>query len=589
MDCTAHQGTAPERGGAYVVRWLIALSSLLLAAGCDCKQVVCYYPNKTLVKCWNQPVVIFSSPQTATCAAHGDHKTCCSQHFGGDPASYHAQEVGAPSENICCDKDKNEDLCCQEHDKDSKQFKLSQLPTPELSYAGLDGLVDFGTSILRVEVPSEGDYFETRLKGRIAISGGICTATQKECPLQVLFVELKPALDPLPLQTAKKKSVSGVLVRNVNTWTGRRQMNDGAIVMDTTNRLGLQGTLDGTEYAAVLDPTPWFKGSMHYNAIRLTASGPRTNNLIKIFGKFSSGDIQATLTINIWATRCQPVIHPSAQCLPDIEAGFPGRLELTSTYERLESMQSSQDLCDTLMVSDPTTVCTAGGDAEFPTFTCKKQPLPPAATPAEVASQLEFRWRDATGYELGDAPAETLQWMPVFPVTLTVENKWGRRVDAQVMQASQSATCPKAMEYLTNRMGSNYQSLNLAQADPALCQSRCDEEAQCKAWTYVKPGFQGPKARCWLKHDVPLARPDACCVSAVKGMEYATDRPGSNYKSFELAEADAAPCQASCAAEAGCRAWTYVKPGVQGPKARCWLKQGVPTARSSGCCISGVK
>src|SRR5262245_51200379 len=70
-----------------------------------------------------------------------------------------------------------------------------------------------------------------------------------------------------------------------------------------------------------------------------------------------------------------------------------------------------------------------------------------------------------------------------------------------------------------------------------------------------------------------------------------TDRPGlgSDYSNFDLSEASPLPCQLACLNDARCRAFTYVKPGVQGPNARCWLKSSVPAARPSTCCISGVK
>jgi hypothetical protein len=72
-------------------------------------------------------------------------------------------------------------------------------------------------------------------------------------------------------------------------------------------------------------------------------------------------------------------------------------------------------------------------------------------------------------------------------------------------------------------------------------------------------------------------------------MQAAIDRPGQDYRSFDLDSATPALCEKACAQEARCRAWTYVKPGVQGSKARCWLKKGVPPAKRDGCCISGVK
>ena len=66
------------------------------------------------------------------------------------------------------------------------------------------------------------------------------------------------------------------------------------------------------------------------------------------------------------------------------------------------------------------------------------------------------------------------------------------------------------------------------------------------------------------------------------------DRPGQDYKNFEL-DSNANTCEFACTKDAKCKAWTYVKPGVQGLKARCWLKTGVPPLRSNSCCTSGLK
>ena len=67
------------------------------------------------------------------------------------------------------------------------------------------------------------------------------------------------------------------------------------------------------------------------------------------------------------------------------------------------------------------------------------------------------------------------------------------------------------------------------------------------------------------------------------------DRPGGDYKDFDLSEAKYQSCQNACADDSNCRAYTYVRPGVQGDKARCWLKDSVPAPGSSTCCISGIK
>ena len=66
------------------------------------------------------------------------------------------------------------------------------------------------------------------------------------------------------------------------------------------------------------------------------------------------------------------------------------------------------------------------------------------------------------------------------------------------------------------------------------------------------------------------------------------DRPGMDYKNFNLPSPDPKLCQNSCQQDTACKAWTYVKPGVQGQSARCWLKSGVPAPRQNTCCVSGV-
>ncbi len=78
-------------------------------------------------------------------------------------------------------------------------------------------------------------------------------------------------------------------------------------------------------------------------------------------------------------------------------------------------------------------------------------------------------------------------------------------------------------------------------------------------------------------------------VQSTMTWEPDTDRPGSDLRSFALDTADPQLCAQACANDPKCRAFTYVKPGIQGSKARCWLKSGVPSPRAKPCCISGVK
>lgn len=73
------------------------------------------------------------------------------------------------------------------------------------------------------------------------------------------------------------------------------------------------------------------------------------------------------------------------------------------------------------------------------------------------------------------------------------------------------------MEMDTDRMGADMYGFALVAADPAMCQTACNVNAQCMAWTYLKPGLRGPQAQCFLKNAVPAATRNNCCVSGTRG------------------------------------------------------------------------
>ncbi|OPY16413.1 MAG: hypothetical protein A4E69_00240 [Syntrophus sp. PtaB.Bin138] len=180
----------------------------------------------------------------------------------------------------------------------------------------------------------------------------------------------------------------------------------------------------------------------------------------------------------------------------------------------------------------------------------------------------------------------------------------------------------QTMESNMDRPGMNLKNFNLPSPDPKICQDACKQETACRAWTYVKPGVQSQAARCLLKSGVPTAVPNTCCVSGVASsqvispiqmqampiqtaqtpqmqqpagigskvgeMETNIDRPGMNFKNFDLPLADPKLCKSYCQMDSACKAWTYVNPGIQAQAARCWLKSGVPAAVPNACCVSGL-
>ena len=81
-----------------------------------------------------------------------------------------------------------------------------------------------------------------------------------------------------------------------------------------------------------------------------------------------------------------------------------------------------------------------------------------------------------------------------------------------------------------------------------------------------------------------------CPSNASAQLEQETDRAGLDYRDFDMnAASRPEDCEAICRQEARCRAFTYVRAGVQGAAPRCWLKEGVPEPRRNACCVSGVK
>lgn len=141
--------------------------------------------------------------------------------------------------------------------------------------------------------------------------------------------------------------------------------------------------------------------------------------------------------------------------------------------------------------------------------------------------------------------------------------------------------------------GSDYDNFTAASA--TVCRNSCGGDSRCQAWTWVKPGVQGPAGRCWLKHRLPKLVKNACCNSGSReniskrdvNAEDRTDRPGLDYKNFDTDSWKS--CEAACAGEQACAAWAYGRPGYQGPRGHCWLKTRVPHPVTNEKTVSGVK
>jgi PAN domain len=86
---------------------------------------------------------------------------------------------------------------------------------------------------------------------------------------------------------------------------------------------------------------------------------------------------------------------------------------------------------------------------------------------------------------------------------------------AGVKGASVALPHVPGMEFSIERPGGDYRSLDPAPPGPAACATSCQADARCRAWTYLRAGYRGPEARCFLKNHVTRPRLEACCVSGV--------------------------------------------------------------------------
>lgn len=98
----------------------------------------------------------------------------------------------------------------------------------------------------------------------------------------------------------------------------------------------------------------------------------------------------------------------------------------------------------------------------------------------------------------------------------------------------------QSVEESSNRKGGSYALLPMPGAVAATCRARCESDARCVAWTFVRPAA-GKPAACWLK-DKPGDRvADACCVSGLAPQRTAATASPSSPGSDTTADADPYP------------------------------------------------
>jgi|SRR5690242_15802124 len=72
------------------------------------------------------------------------------------------------------------------------------------------------------------------------------------------------------------------------------------------------------------------------------------------------------------------------------------------------------------------------------------------------------------------------------------------------------------IEFSIDRPGGDFRIFELP-PDPTgkSCAAACERDKRCRAWTYVRPGYRGPAARCHLKDKIKRPRRKPCCISGV--------------------------------------------------------------------------
>jgi len=99
--------------------------------------------------------------------------------------------------------------------------------------------------------------------------------------------------------------------------------------------------------------------------------------------------------------------------------------------------------------------------------------------------------------------------------------------------------------------------------------------------------FKAPEKRIILSAAIGISL--SFSIMLATSLDINMDRPGSDYRNFDLASADPNMCAAACQDDPGCQAFSYNPPGMSGPNAKCWLKNGVPAKVAADGVVSGVK
>lgn len=160
--------------------------------------------------------------------------------------------------------------------------------------------------------------------------------------------------------------------------------------------------------------------------------------------------------------------------------------------------------------------------------------------------------------------------------------------------------CQKIMAAVSNAHDHIYQVFDQNNDNIANCK-RCDYTAAINAASVIVRWERWLQERYFgeasgignihltiLQHkDIPSCAGSGGTVPGDASMEAGVNRPGLDFRQMSVGN-DPAQCRGACEADGKCRAWTFVRPGIQSVSAQCWLKHSVPSPVASNCCTSGV-
>lgn len=91
------------------------------------------------------------------------------------------------------------------------------------------------------------------------------------------------------------------------------------------------------------------------------------------------------------------------------------------------------------------------------------------------------------------------------------------RIDPNILLDPSYRLPPISQVDGVDRYGSDYRAISPA-TTPRDCALAClSDRGRCRAYTFVRAGYQGPQPVCYLKTPAPPETPNPCCVSGVIG------------------------------------------------------------------------